>query len=98
MRLPGRWTVVSSKYFLLPQKVSPPRKYHPCNRIGRQLHSEHKRHSVMCRRLYSGGSKHVYMQGIVLFALFYFAIFVDFKSLPHALINFWPLIAHNKNI
>lgn len=28
MHLPGRWTMVPSKYFLLPQKVSSSRKYH----------------------------------------------------------------------
>lgn len=96
MHLSGRWTVVSSKYFLLPQKVSTPRKHHPCNSTWGQLHCECKHHFVMCRRLYSGGSEHIYMQGIVLSALFYFAGSVEFKSHPLALISFWLFIAHNK--
>lgn len=73
MHLSGRWTVVSSKYFLLPQKVFPPRKYHPRHSTRGQLHCEHKHHFVMCRRLHSGGSKHIHVQGILLSALFYFA-------------------------
>ena len=96
MHLPGRWTVVSSKYFLLSQKVSTPRKYHPCNSTWGQLHCECRHHFVMYGRLYSGGSKHIYMQGKVLSALFYFAGSVEFKSLPLALTSFWLLIAHNK--
>lgn len=75
-----------------------PRKYHPCRCTWGQLHCEHKHHFVMCRRLHPGGSKHIYMQGMLLIALFHFASFVELKRPPHALISFWPLIAHNKKI
>lgn len=97
MHLPRRWTVVSSEYFLLPQEVSLSSKYHPRNCTWGQLHCKHKHHFVMCRRLYTGGSKHIYMQGIVFFAPFSFAGSVEFKSPLHAFVSFCCAQQNKKN-